>query len=211
VARVFSRKDFFGNLVVDHNLSGIKFYDSNFFVNQNRVIKFCEMMLSAKNKFRWSASAHPRGLNRFKNEAELLNKSKLSRLLIGAESGSQRVLDFVKKGCKVAEITNSAELCRQSGINATFTFIVGFPGITDDLEPTFRLIREIKRIKKTFEVKIHFFSPFPGTVLGEVAKLFGYEYPSLLLEWSRHDYYQAHVNWVDGEYTRAVEEFRSRL
>lgn len=198
-------------LVVDYNLSAVKFYDPNFFVNRKRVIEFCEKMLLAKNKFRWSASAHPRGLNRFRDEVELLSRSGLSRLLIGAESGSQQVLDFVKKGCKVAEIISSAELCRRAGINATFTFIVGFPGIVDDLESTFHLIREIKRINNKFEIKIHFFSPFPGTVLGEVAKQFGYDYPNSLMEWSRHDYYQAHASWVDGEYARAVEEFRSQL
>jgi len=199
------------DLVGLHNLTGIKFYDSNFFVNRKRVLEFCHLMKSATNHFLWSASAHPKGLTMLRNYQKDLRGSGLRRLLIGAESGDQKILDFIKKGCKKEETLQAATICAQSGIGATFTFIVGFPEVEENFDATFNLIRDLKKINCEFEIKIHFYSPFPGTTLYGLSEKAGFQKPQTVLEWSRNDYYQAQTPWISSDVIERVKEFRKTL
>lgn len=82
------------------------------------------------------------------------------KILVGIESGSQRILDRIKKKLKRDEIIKRAELLRKSGLSWSAFIIVGFPFETlDDLKATDELI---KIIRPTF-VSINRFTPYPGT------------------------------------------------
>lgn len=190
------------DLVKKHNLDGIKFYDSNFFVDRNRVIKFAQGLIDDGVNINWAASAHPKGLKKLADELALIRKSGLRRLLIGAESGSQASLDYIKKGCTTEDIMEAAELCAKHDISSAFTFIVGMPGISDDVDATLEMALKMKKLSGNFEINIHFYAPLPGTPLYEEAKKLGYRPPSSLLEWSRYNYYAIQIPWLD----KAVEK-----
>jgi len=85
-----------------------------------------------------------------------------NRILVGVESGSQRVLDRIKKRLRVEEIENRTRWLNESGIPWSAFIVVGFPFETiDDLKQTEELIH---RIQPTF-VSINRFTPYPGTEL----------------------------------------------
>ena len=57
--------------------------------------------------------------------------SGLRRVMIGLESGSQAMLDWMKKDVKVDQVFAAAEKCRRHGIGVLFNLIVGFPDEPD--------------------------------------------------------------------------------
>lgn len=82
------------------------------------------------------------------------------RLLVGVESGSQQILDKVKKKLKIEEIKRRTKWLNDAGIPWSAFFVVGFPFETlDDLKITRDLIDEIQ---PSF-VSLNRFTPYPGT------------------------------------------------
>ncbi len=195
------------DLVEKYNLTGIKFYDSNFFASTSRVKKFAMMIIESGLHVKWSASAHPKDIIRIADDMSMLKKSGLSRLLIGAESGYQPVLDYVEKGTTVEDNLTVARICAENEIPAAFTFIVGFPGIEGDINPTLKNVIEMKEISPEFDVKIHFYYPFPGSKLFDRAVEHGYQEPKSLLEFSGNDYYLIQTPWLDRHLEEKVRSF----
>ncbi len=116
------------DLVNKYGIRDVTFYDEIFALNQKNALKICEGIIERKLDLTWAANARPQGLGEM-----LLKKMKESgcwRLLFGIESGSQRVLDIMKKGIKINEIEEAIKLTRKFGIEAHGTFIFGTPGET---------------------------------------------------------------------------------
>jgi anaerobic magnesium-protoporphyrin IX monomethyl ester cyclase len=64
---------------------------------------------------------------------------------MGAESGSQRILDAMDKGTRVEQIYLARENLRRHGIRAGFFLQFGYLGETsEDIEMTVRMVRETK-------------------------------------------------------------------
>jgi anaerobic magnesium-protoporphyrin IX monomethyl ester cyclase len=79
---------------------------------------------------------------------------------IGAESGSQRILDAMDKGTKVEQITKAAALLRQQGIQVGFFLQFGYPGETlADIERTLEMVRET--LPDDIGISVSY--PLPGT------------------------------------------------
>jgi radical SAM superfamily enzyme YgiQ (UPF0313 family) len=86
----------------------------------------------------------------------------LRMLLIGFESGSQKVLDFLKKGTTVEQNLQAARLCREHGIGIWANYMFGIPGETGaDVMDTVRMVREIR----PDVCSASFFTPYPGSDL----------------------------------------------
>jgi len=82
------------------------------------------------------------------------------RIYFGAESGSQKVLNAMKKGIKVQQIYEAAARCKRLGIETYFFMMVGYPGEElEDLEQSVRLLRET--LPDRFSTTIAY--PLPGT------------------------------------------------
>ena len=89
-----------------------------------------------------------------------LHQMGCKKIFFGAESGSQKVLDAMDKGIKVAQIYRAAELCQQLGIETYFFMMVGYPGEEwQDLQLSVKLLRETR--PETFSTTIAY--PLPGT------------------------------------------------
>ncbi len=84
------------------------------------------------------------------------------RIYVGIESGSQKVLDKIKKKMTIEKILNGSRLINDSALPWSAFFIVGFPFETlDDLKHTEEIIY---KTQPTF-VSINRFTPYPGTEL----------------------------------------------
>ncbi len=106
---------------------------------------------------------------------------------IGAESGSQRMLDLMRKGCSVQDIIDvNRKLARHSEIKAAYNWIVGLPTETkEDLQRTCSLtLRLIEDNPNAITFIPNRYRPIPGTALFEMALRFGYKPPAHLEEWA---------------------------
>jgi anaerobic magnesium-protoporphyrin IX monomethyl ester cyclase len=86
---------------------------------------------------------------------------------IGAESGSQKILDAMDKGTTIDQIRRSTLLMKEQGIKPSFFIQFGYPGETrQDIELTIRLINELL----PFEIGISVSYPLPGTIFYDRVK-----------------------------------------
>ena len=87
---------------------------------------------------------------------------------IGAESGSQKILDAMDKGITVQQIYKAVKLLREHGINPSFFIQFGYPGETkEDIKLTIKMINELL----PYEIGISVSYPLPGTMFYEKVKL----------------------------------------
>jgi anaerobic magnesium-protoporphyrin IX monomethyl ester cyclase len=81
-------------------------------------------------------------------------------LWMGAESGSQKVLDAMEKGLRVDDIRQASRLLKTAGIDVGFFLQFGYPGETwDDIEATLQLTRELEPA----DIGVSVSYPLPGT------------------------------------------------
>jgi len=93
---------------------------------------------------------------------KVLRDNGLRLLVVGYESGDQKVLNNVKKGLKVDRARRFAQDCRELGITVHGTFIIGLPGETKEtIQETIRFAREVN--PHTIQVSVA--APYPGTEL----------------------------------------------
>jgi radical SAM superfamily enzyme YgiQ (UPF0313 family) len=86
---------------------------------------------------------------------------------MGAESGSQRILDAMDKGIRVEQIFEATRLLREHGINPSFFIQFGYPGETsEDISKTISMITELL----PYELGISVSYPLPGTSFYEKVK-----------------------------------------
>ena len=52
--------------------------------------------------------------------------------MFGGESGSDETLAFIKKDINTQQIIESIKMCKQAGLKSFTSFMIGFPGETDE-------------------------------------------------------------------------------
>jgi radical SAM superfamily enzyme YgiQ (UPF0313 family) len=129
------------------------------------VERFCELLLEKKwDDFVWVAQARVDTVKR-----DVLRKMKRAgciQLDFGVESGSQTVLNTLRKGTKLNQIKQAFNIAREEGIRRFASFVIGTPGESiEDVELTESLIDEIKPDFTEF----YYLTPYPGTELYEYA------------------------------------------
>lgn len=184
-------------------ITGIKFYDADFFWHLGRVRNFAEGLIQKRVKLGWAASAHPFDIIRARKLSsdflELVSTSGCKRILMGAESGSDRVLtEIIKKGVSRNQIVEVATLIAQHNIIGSFTFIIGFPGESyDEINATLQLSEDLKQLSPRSEAKVHVYAPYPGTTLYQEALRMGFTPPRCLEGWSKFNYYESMTPWTN--------------
>jgi len=85
-----------------------------------------------------------------------------TKLNLGAQSGSDRVLKEIRRGHSTEDSQRSIETCFEHGIVPVVDFIVGFPDETEEeQEMSLEMIKWI--CKKGGKVHAHYLTPLPGT------------------------------------------------
>ncbi|WP_433717112.1 B12-binding domain-containing radical SAM protein (plasmid) [Nocardia sp. CA-084685] len=210
--------DDLADLADRYDISGVKFYDADWFVKIGRATEFCRLKAERNIALAWAASINPNDILRSrKQKLDLLPAiadSGCRRLLMGIESGSDRVLrEVVRKDISSAQALDVASDIAAHGILGAYTFIVGFPDETDDeIEQTYSLIEQISALDPRPETRVHLFGPFPGTPLFDQALERGFAAPTTLEAWANFDYYDSQTPWTGTEmvararaYTRLVK------
>jgi anaerobic magnesium-protoporphyrin IX monomethyl ester cyclase len=111
---------------------------------------------------------------------DALAESGAETVWVGAESGSQKILDAMDKGTTVREIEEASLLLRRKGIRVGFFLQFGYPGETrEDIEKTIAMVLKLM----PDEIGISVSYPLPGTKFYEKVK----DQLSLKQNWSHSD------------------------
>jgi Fe-S oxidoreductase len=93
-------------------------------------------------------------------EVEALARAGAQTVWMGAESGSQKILDAMDKGTRVEQIHEAARRLKRAGIRVGFFLQFGYPGETRaDIEKTIQLVRDCD----PDDIGISVSYPMPGT------------------------------------------------
>jgi hopanoid biosynthesis associated radical SAM protein HpnJ len=93
---------------------------------------------------------------------KIMKDNGLRLLLVGYETGSQQILNNIRKGTRIDAAMRFTEDCHKLGILIHGTFIVGLPGETHEtIEQTIRFAREIN----PHTIQVSLAAPYPGTEL----------------------------------------------
>ena len=99
--------------------------------------------------------------------AEALRTAGCQEAWLGAESGSQKILNAMNKGTRVGEIVEARKLLGAAGIRVGFFLQLGYLGeMLEDILATRRLVREAR----PDDVGVSVSYPLPGTKFYEMVK-----------------------------------------
>ena len=111
----------------------------------------------------WSCNAKP---NVKRSTLKIMRDNGLRLLLVGYESGNQKILHNVKKGVLVDVAKRFTKDCHELGIVIHGTFILGLPGETSD---TIRDTIEFAKELNPHTIQVSLAAPYPGTFLHKQA------------------------------------------
>jgi len=181
--------DEIGVLIEKYKVDFIDFVDENFFVDKNRFFKFLDGIEERKFKFSWFVSVRANYFNQnYLTNDVIARVSELGCVMmgIGAESGSQRVLDFLKKGITVEQIEHAASLLNKHRIVSEFSFMIGLPYETsEDILKTIHFVKKLREIGPYVGTQSpQLYRPIPGGELYNECITLGFVAPKNIREWT---------------------------
>jgi radical SAM superfamily enzyme YgiQ (UPF0313 family) len=144
----------------------IWFCDDIFGLKPGWVTAFADLVEEEGLKFRFKIQSRADLLLQ-ENYVRALARAGCENSWMGAESGSQKILDAMDKGTTVEQIYQSTRLLRENGIRPSFFIQFGYPGETrEDIRKTIRMINEL--LPDSLGISVSY--PLPGTVFHERVK-----------------------------------------
>jgi radical SAM superfamily enzyme YgiQ (UPF0313 family) len=132
----------------------------------------------------------------------------LRRVMIGLESGSQPMLDWMKKDIRLDQVFLAAEKCRRYGIGVLFNLIVGFPDEPpESVMATIRAAKRLRAMGPDFQVALFRYRPYPGTPITDTLARAGHPLPQRLDEWAAIEDGTVASPWMDAQKSDLVDRF----
>jgi anaerobic magnesium-protoporphyrin IX monomethyl ester cyclase len=151
-----------GKYQFDH----IWFCDDIFGLKPGWVHAFANLVEKEKLEFRFKIQARADLLVQ-ENYIRDLARAGCDNIWMGAESGSQKILDAMDKGTTIEQIYQATHLLKKHGIKPSFFIQFGYPGETkSDIIKTIRMINELL----PYSIGISVSYPLPGTPFYERVK-----------------------------------------
>lgn len=175
-----------------YRIDGIYFNDDNLFTNMNRAKEII-------NKIDLPYFIEIRADYVNNDFVNWVNTTKCRELLIGAESGSEKVLEQIGKDITVEDIRNAVYLLlRETDIPTIYlSFITGFPGEQkEDRDKTLDLVKEFLESSPRISVTLKAFTPYPGTPLWQDTLAHGFKPPTSNEKWAHFTREESQLPWL---------------
>jgi radical SAM superfamily enzyme YgiQ (UPF0313 family) len=192
-----------------HSFDDVAFQDETFFTQEKRVAAIASEIRTRGLGFRWMATLRAdQGARLEEKVLAECREAGLRRVMVGLESGSQSMLDWMRKDVTLEQVFVTAEKCRRLGIGALFNLIVGFPHEPpESLEQTIGIAKRLRAMGPDFQVAFFYYKPYPGTEITDALAKEGHPLPRRLEEWADIENAAASP-WIDAEKRSLIERFR---
>ena len=157
------------NFQFDH----VWFCDDIFGLKPDWVSEFANLIASNQLKLKFKIQSRvdllleESALNKKETQVEALARAGCEEVWVGAESGSQKILDAMDKGTKIEQIVKATQLMKQHGIKPCFFLQFGYIGETkEDIKLTLKMLFDL--MPENIGISVSY--PLPGTKFYEMVK-----------------------------------------
>lgn len=168
------------NLYYDYGIRDLQIDDDTFMIFKRRMIEVCEALIEEKMDLSWCCLARVDHVN--PDLLQLMKKAGCWQIQYGIESGSQEILDVLRKGTNLQQIEQAIRWTREAGINSKGFFMIGNPLETEE---TMRQTIEFAKKLDLDDFQMTFLTPFPGSEFYEMAA----EYGTFNYDWAKMNEY----------------------
>lgn len=173
-------------VVDEYGVKAIAFSDDNFFASPDRARKILEGMVQQKLGIVWGKGDIRLDLLAKLDDdfLHLMERSGCLSLVVGIESGSQRIANLIRKEINVAAaIAVNRRLARHQ-MWTHYLFLIGIPGETEaDLKETADLMLRLVADNPKATIGVQILVPYPGTEIFDLCVQHGLRVPQKLEEW----------------------------
>lgn len=142
--------------------------DDNFLLFKPRLKKICKLIKKQRIDITFSCMGRVDTV-----DEEILNDLKGAgcwQINYGCESGSQKLLDLMKKNTKVKQVERAIKLTKKAGIRVKGLFMLGNLGETKEtIKQTLKFIKKLP----LDDFHMTYYTPFPGSEASKYAHKYG--------------------------------------
>ena len=160
-------------LVERYNAKNIFFMDDHFIFNRERTEQICNLLIreGLHKRVTWICAAR---VDRVSEDIlKTMYRAGCRMICYGIETGSQRLMDLLKKKIDLEKVVEAVGMTRRARIKSRGTFILGIP--TETREESFQTIAFAKKIGVDF-AKFNLITPYPGTELFDYCRDQGFDF-----------------------------------
>lgn len=179
-------------------------HDDSFFLDNQRVIAFCNKVIEEEIKVEFVCSGRFKPLGH--EMVDALERAGFVQVLFGLESGSAHILKNCRKAITPTDVLHAWHLFKNSKIELTTFLIIGLYGESyTTLAETANLVQQIQKIKYSYYDDMGVLMIYPGTEIYEIAKKEGAiedsywlseaAVPFFTVEWSEDKLFEM-KNWL---------------
>lgn len=180
--------------------------DDTFTVDKKRVREICDEIRRRGLRLVWSCNTRADTLDF--DTMKAMKEAGCRLLVVGYESGNQRVLDETQKGIKLEQSVTFAQNAKKLGLKVFGCFMIGLTGDNrESIEDTFRFAKKLYPDMVFFQQAV----PFPGTGFYKWAKENGYLRTEDYEKWlNESGYLDCLVDYPYADH-KEIERIRDRL
>lgn len=183
-----------------YSFNSFMFHDDCLTEDKKWIEDFCDGYSNAGFRKQFVCQSRADLVCRNRQMVKMLREIGLELMIIGFETGSQRMLDFIGKGTSTAQNLEAAKICHELGIKIWANYMLGLPGETrEESVMTAEMIREIK----PYHCSPAYYTPHPGSRLFDFCDERGL---SLIKkpEDYRRNIYEPKIKGIDYDFLKGV-------
>ncbi len=199
-----------------YKITSVTFNDENFFGSKRRFFEFLAQIQQRGLRITWRGNARANYFSDNYLSADRVAEMRAAGCVlvqIGAESGSQRILDYLKKDIQLEDLARSADYTGRARMAASFSFMMGIPGETKtEVNETLRLADRLLKLNPlAYIIGPQVYRPYPGAELFQdcVQAASGWRMPQSLAEWPAVVAEGGHFSGFDQPWVEHADFLRS--
>ncbi len=156
------------DLYYNYGIRDILIDDDTFMIMRNRLKEICNLLIKEKLNLSWACNSRSDHVNL--EILKLMKKAGCWQIAYGLESGSQKILDTIKKGVTVQQNYLALKWSKSVGIQTKGFFMIGHPNET---KKTISETINFALNSDLDDFQITMFTPLPGSEIYNYAKDYG--------------------------------------
>jgi radical SAM superfamily enzyme YgiQ (UPF0313 family) len=191
------------------DLNAIHIIDDEFFTQRKRARRVCELIVERGIEITLRTNCRIDYADRMPaDDWRLAKRAGFKHIYLGAESGNDRVLEFIRKDITGEQIVRVNRKLGDAGIAPKFSFMGGFPteAISEVQDTIALMVRLVRDNPDAYTTPVQLYSPYPGTALYDHCQRNGLPMPRTLEGWTESGWEHIDYSWLSPAEERFLQK-----